>query len=126
MKTKLLFQRLAFVVLLAVVGCLQGFAQTYYSKVTLKLNGNNDISNLGTTMIGGKVYVGTTAEEAESCTYEYSSELVQALESTSHEYYLYAKADEGFLFAGFGTTASYNIFQQFKQPLQGNCFCNKH
>lgn len=106
MKTKLLFQRLALVVLLAVVGCLQGFAQTYYSKVTLKLNGNNDIYNLGTTMIGGKVYVGTTAEEAESCTYEYSSELVQALEGTSHVYYLYAKADEGFEVAGFGTTAA--------------------
>lgn len=106
MKTKLLFQRLALVVLLAVVGCLQGFAQTYYSKVTLKLNGNNDIYNLGTTMIGGKVYVGTTAEEAESCTYEYSSERVQALEGTSHVYYLYAKADEGFEVAGFGTTAA--------------------
>lgn len=106
MKTKLLFQRLALVVLLAVVGCLQGFAQTYYSKVTLKLNGNNDIYNLGTTMIGGKVYVGTTAEEAESCTYEYSSERVQALEGASHVYYLYAKADEGFEVAGFGTTAA--------------------
>lgn len=106
MKTKLLFQRLALVVLLAVVGCLQGFAQTYYSKVTLKLNGNNDINNLGTTMIGGKVYVGTTAEEAESCTYEYTSECAQALDATAHEYYLYAKADEGFTFAGFGTTAS--------------------
>lgn len=106
MKTKLLFQRLALVVLLAVVGCLQGFAQTYYSKVTLKLNGNNDINNLGTTMIGGKVYVGTSAEEAESCTYEYTSECAQALDATAHEYYLYAKADEGFTFAGFGTTAS--------------------
>lgn len=106
MKTKLFVQRATLVMLLAVVGCLQGFAQTYYSKVTLKLNGNNDISNLGTTMIGGKVYVGTTAEEAESCTYEYTSECAQALDATAHEYYLYAKADEGFTFAGFGTTAS--------------------
>lgn len=84
-------------------------AVPHYSKVKLMLNGNNDISNLGTTMIGGKVYVGTTAEEAASCTYELTSELVQnsmSVNPASHEYYLYAKADEGFEFAGFGTGAT--------------------
>ncbi len=81
----------------------------HYSKVTLKLNGNNDINNLGTLMLGGKVYVGRTAEEAESGKYEFTSELTlnsESVEAASHEYYLYAKADEGFEFAGFGTTAS--------------------
>lgn len=106
MKQQFFLKRLALMALFALVCCLQGFAQTYYSKVTLKLNGNNDINNLGTTMIGGKVYVGTTAAEAESCTYEFTSERAQALGSSSHEYYLYAKADEGFVYAGIGTTAS--------------------
>lgn len=84
-------------------------AVPHYSKVILKLNGNNDISNLGTAMIGGKVYVGRTAEEAESAQYEYTSELVQntwSVDAASHDYYLYAKADDGFEYAGIGTTAS--------------------
>lgn len=106
LKKQLFLKRFALVALFVLISSLQGFAQTYYSKVTLKLNGNNDIYNRGTIMVGGKVYVGTTAEEAESCTYEYSSERVQALESASHVYYLYAKADEGFEVAGFGATAS--------------------
>ena len=83
-------------------------AVPHYSKVILKLNGNNDITNLGTMMVGGKVYVGRTAEEAESAKYEFTSELVQntfSVDAASHEYYLYAKADEGFEFAGFGTGA---------------------
>lgn len=105
LKKQLFLKRFALVALFVLISSLQGFAQTYYSKVTLKLNGNNDINNLGTAMIGGKVYVGTTAAEAESCTYEYSSERVQALGGTSHEYYLYAKADEGFVYTGISTGA---------------------
>lgn len=84
-------------------------AEPHYSKLILKLNGNNDISNLGTTMLGGKVYVGKTAEEAESAIYEYTSEATQmtySLGDTKHEYYVYAKADEGFEFAGFSTGAA--------------------
>ncbi len=84
-------------------------AVPHYSKVILKLNGNNDINNLGIKMLGGKVYVGRTAEEAESAQYEFTSELVQktwSVDAASHDYYLYAKADEGFEYAGMGTTAS--------------------
>lgn len=84
-------------------------AVPHYSKVILKLNGNNDINNLGIKMLGGKVYVGRTAEEAESAQYEFTSELVQntwSVDAASHDYYLYAKADEGFEYAGIGTTAS--------------------
>ena len=105
-------------------------ATPHYSKVKLTLNGNNDISNLGTTMIGGKVYVGTTAEEAESCTYELTSELVQSsmsVDAASHEYYLYAKADEGFEFAGFGTgatasTSFINTTSPYSTSAPGNPF----
>lgn len=103
LKKQLFLKRFALVALFVLISSLQGFAQTYYSKVTVKLGTVNDLGNV---KLGGKLYVGKTADEAASCVYEYTAECAQALEATDHVYYLYAKADEGFELAGWSTSAS--------------------
>ncbi len=79
-------------------------ATPHYSRVKIGLNAAND---LGTQKIGGKVYVGKTAEEAASCVYEYTSEasiMSYSVGDASHEYYLYAEPEDGFTFAGWQTS----------------------
>ena len=79
-------------------------AVPHYSKVIVGLNAAND---LGTKKVGGKVYVGKTAEEAASCVYEYTSEasmMSYSVGDASHEYYLYAEPEDGFTFAGWQTS----------------------
>lgn len=82
-------------------------AVPHYSKLTVKLNGQNDFANAGVTMIGGKVYVGKSANDTPE--FAYSSECTQmtySVDAASHDYYLYAEPEEGFEFAGWTQTAS--------------------
>ena len=81
-------------------------AVPHYSKVIAKLAGNNDIGNLGTAMVGGKVYVGKTASDTPNFAYtSEGTQMTYSVGDANHEYYLYAEAEEGFEFAGWSTSS---------------------